>query len=172
MTNDAILNARSAIWKEFKAFDNSFKVKKPTLCSILQSIDNDTSIEDSIILHNYNLWYNLAMLTAQKKSASLANYLKSVQYLISEELAYYQATYSTVYKVDDSFKDWWFSKPHDKDEDFHYSWFESGSPVLLEYTGVVYIFERDSKEFSIRILNDYERSAFLNYEYSSALNSS
>lgn len=55
MTNDAILNARSAIWKEFKAFDNSFKVKKPTLCSILQSIDNDTSIEDSIILHNYNL---------------------------------------------------------------------------------------------------------------------
>lgn len=172
MTNDAILNARSAIWKEFKAFDNSFKVKKPTLCSILQSIDNDTSIEDSIILHNYNLWYNLAMLTAQKKSASLANYLKSVQYQISEELAYYQATYSTVYKVDDSFKDWWFSKPHDKDEDFHYSWFESGSPVLLEYTGVVYIFERDSKEFSIRILNDYERSAFLNYEYSSALNSS
>jgi hypothetical protein len=106
MTNDAILNARSAIWKEFKAFDNSFKVKKPTLCSILQSIDNDTSIEDSIILHNYNLWYNLVMLTAQKKSASLANYLKSVQYQISEELAYYQATYSTVYKVDDSFKDW------------------------------------------------------------------
>lgn len=47
-----------------------------------------------------------------------------------------------------------------------------GSPVLLEYLGVVYIFERDSKEFSIRILNDYERSAYLNYEYSSALNSS
>lgn len=65
------------------------------------------------------------MLTAQKKSASLANYLKSVQYQISEELAYYQATYSTVYKVDDSFKNWWFSKPHDKDEDFHYSWFSS-----------------------------------------------
>lgn len=64
MISDAILNVREAIRKEFKAYDNSFKVKKPTLCSILQSIDNDTSIEDSSISFNYNLWYNMAMLIA------------------------------------------------------------------------------------------------------------
>lgn len=169
MISDAVLNARSAIQKEFKALDNSYKVKKPTLCSILQSIDENTSIEGSVILHNYNLWYNQAMLTARKKSASLVNYLKSVQLQISEMLSYYQATYSTVYKVDDTFKDWWFNQPHEKDGDFHYSWFEVNSTVLLEYAGVVYLFIRSDKGFVIRILNDYERSAFLNYEYSSAM---
>lgn len=106
MTSDAVLNVREAIRKEFKAYDNSFKVKKPTLCSILQSIDNDTSIEDSSISFNYNLWYNMAMLIARKKSSSLTNYLSSVRYAISEELEYYKTTYSTVYKVDDTFKDW------------------------------------------------------------------
>lgn len=56
MISDAILNVREAIRKEFKAYDNSFKVKKPTLCSILQSIDNDTSIEDSSIIIFGIIW--------------------------------------------------------------------------------------------------------------------
>lgn len=172
MVSNAILNARSAIQKEFKALDNSFKVKKPTLCSILQSIDNNTSIEDSVILHNYNLWYNLAMISARRRSSSSVNYLKEVQLSISEELEYYKATYSTVYKVDDSFKDWWFSKPHEKDEDYHYTWFKSNSPVFIEYNRVVYVFKRGDKDFVIRILADYETSYRLNYEYSSTLDES
>ena len=172
MANDVILNVRKAIQKEFKAYDNSFKVKKPTLCSILQSIDNDTSIADSTISFNYNLWYNMAMLIARKKSSSLVNYLKSVHYAISEELEYYKTTYSTVYKVDDTFKDWWFNQPHEKDTELHYTWFDEKEPILLEYSGVVYLFKRDTTNFVLRVLSDYESSAFLNYEYSSALDES
>lgn len=170
MVSKAILNVREAVQHEFKAYDNSFKVKKPTLCSILQSIDADTSIDDSVILHNYNIWYNLAMFSARKKSSSLVNYLNSVQYNISEMLSYYRATYSTIYKVDDSFKDWWFNQPHEKDEDVHYFWFEEKTPVLIEYAGVVYLFKRDNTDFVIRVLTDYKSSACLNYEYSSSLN--
>ena len=152
MTNDAILNVREAIRKEFKAYDNSFKVKKPTLCSILQSI------EDSSISFNYNM----AMLIARKKSSSLTNYLSSVRYAISEELECYKATYSTVYKVDDTFKDWWFNQPHKKDMELHYTWFKEKEPVLLEYSGVVYLFKRDTTNFILRVLSDYESISFLN----------
>lgn len=71
----------------------------------------------------------MAMLIARKKSSSLTNYLSSVRYAISEELEYY--------KVDDTFKDWWFNQPHKKDMELHYTWFNEKEPVLLEYSGVV-----------------------------------
>ena len=50
--------------------------------------------------------------------------------------------------------------------ELHYTWFNEKEPVLLEYSGVVYLF------FVIRVLSEYESSAFLNYEYLSALDES
>lgn len=138
MISDAILNARQAIRKDFSSYDNSFKIKKMKIISILNDIDNNTSIEDSEITRKFNIWYNLAMLYAKRVSPSLVNWLNNARFTISECLEIYKSTYSTVYKVDDTFKDWWFNQPHKKDMELHYTWFNEKEPVLLEYSGVVF----------------------------------
>lgn len=55
MANDAILNARQAIRKDFSSYDNSFKIKKMKIMSILNDIDSNTSIEDSEITRKFNI---------------------------------------------------------------------------------------------------------------------
>lgn len=105
MANDAILNARQAIRKDFSSYDNSFKIKKMKIISILNDIDSNTSIEDSEITRKFNIWYNLAMLYAKRVSPSLVSWLDNSRYVISECLEIYKSTYSTIYKVDENFED-------------------------------------------------------------------
>ena len=143
MISDAILNARQAIRKDFSSYDNSFKIKKMKIMSILNDIDNNTSIEDSEITRKFNIWYNLAMLYAKRVSPSLVNWLDNARFTISECLEIYKSTYSTVYKVDKNFEDWWVGQPHEYDTEYHHSWFTENEPVLLEYSGVASDFNYD-----------------------------
>lgn len=138
MTNDAILNARQAIRKDFSSYDNSFKIKKMKIISILNDIDNNTSIEDSEITRKFNIWYNLAMLYAKRVSPSLVNWLDNACFEI------YKSTYSTVYKVDKNFEDWWMGQSHEYDTE--------NEPVLLEYNGVVYVFKRSDSKYVIMMI--------------------
>lgn len=169
MISDVILNARQAIRKDFSSYDNSFKIKKVKIISILNDIDNNTSIEDSEITRKFNIWYNLAMLYAKRVSPSLVNWLDNARFTISECLEIYKSTYSTVYKVDKNFEDWWMEQPHEYDTEYHHSWFTENEPVLLEYSGVVYVFKRSDSKYVIRILNKYDDSVALNYEYTASL---
>lgn len=170
MTSNAILNAREAIKKDFQSYDNSFRVKKSSLKSILQDIDNNTSISDSEIKRKFGIWFNLAMLQSRRKSTSLAEYLESMKNSLAIELDMYKSTYSTVYKVDDKFLDWWTLQPHEDDTDKELSWFSKDSDMqLLEYNGVVYSLQMSSDSCVIRVLSEYNVSAKLNYEYSCSL---
>lgn len=169
MANDAILNARQAIRKDFSSYDSSFKIKKMKIVSILNDIDSNTSIEDSEITRKFNIWYNLAMLYAKRVSPSLVSWLDNSRYVISECLEIYKSTYSTIYKVDENFEDWWMGQPHEFDFEHHYSWYAEKEPVLLEYKGVVYVFKRSDSKYIIRILNKYDDSIALNYEYTVTL---
>ena len=70
--NQAVLDARESIIREFKGFDNSYKTnKKVCLMSLLKDIEMNPSMSDDDIKRKFNIWYNSACLFARKKSSSM-----------------------------------------------------------------------------------------------------
>ena len=168
--NQAILNARSSIVREFKGFDNSYKVNKNiSLMSLLKDIELNSSISDTEIKRKFNIWYNSACLFAKKKSSSMLSHLTSSVNLLSELLAMYKASFSTIYKADENFLNWWFEKSKEVQTDtklFHadLSYFIVGEYFMLEYNDKIYCLYRSETGHIIRVIQKFETSKF-NWEY-------
>ena len=168
--NQAILDARESIVREFKGFDNSYKTsKKVCLVSILKDIEMNPSIGDDVIKHKFNIWYNSACLFARKKSPTMFNHLTNSINLLSELLAMYQCTFGTVYKVDKNFLDWWFEKSKTiesnlKPTEADLSYYTPYNYYMLEYEGHIYCLYRNENGHVIRVIQNFESSK-INWEY-------
>lgn len=168
--NQAVLDARESIIREFKGFDNSYKTnKKVCLMSLLKDIEMNPSMSDDDIKRKFNIWYNSACLFARKKSSSMYSHLTSSINLLSELLAMYQCSFGTIYKVDKNFLDWWFEKSKAIENDLKpmeadLCYYTPYNYYMLEYEGRIYCLYRNENGHIIRLLQKFESSK-INWEY-------
>lgn len=171
--NQAILDARESIVREFKGFDNSYRVnKKISLMSLLNEIEMNPSINDTDINRKFNIWYNTACLYTRKKSSSMYNHLVNSVNLLTELLAMYKTTYSTIYKADKSFLDWWFEKSKTIESDLKpmesdLRYYMNNEYYMLEYEGRIYCLYKNDEGHIIRVLQRFESSK-INWEYTAS----
>lgn len=172
MSSKAIIDSRECVKREIIGIDNSFKVgKKASLSALLNKIEDNTSITDEEVHKLYNIWYNLAMLYARRKSPSLVSYLEGSSTTISELLAIYKQTFSTVYKVDDNLLNWWFNKSKFIDTDnLINGYYTENNYYIIEHNDKLYTLKCLDDSFIIRSIDNFN-SVVLNYEYRSYNNS-